>query len=357
MSAASTVLIYEFFTAGGCPAGELPGGLADEALGMLWALLADFRGWGAMRTVTALDPRFEERVPGLNRETLPADEIVCASPGEHEEIYLSLLKRCDAALVLAPETNGILAELTAQAERAGIPLLGSSASAVAIAGDKNTCNRLFSREKLPTPRTCIADFSSAPHIAGLMGCPLVIKPLDGAGSEGVCRLDRLTDLPAILTMIRQVTSHKRILLQSFVGGVHASASLLIAAGRCLPLSLNRQLIEAGSPFRYWGSLVPLRHPSGEYALDLACSAVRLIPGLNGYVGVDLVLEDGLAQLIEINPRFTTSYIGLRQVARTRLACALWDACIKGFLPDHVPLAGQVLIRKDNPASWGLCLEK
>jgi len=112
----------------------MPGGLAAEALGMLWAVLQDFRQWGAVRTITALDPRFEQSVPGLSRKTLPADEVIWAEVGDHEEVYLSLLKRCDAVLVIAPETDGILSRLAEQAETEGIPLLGCSTAAVATAG-------------------------------------------------------------------------------------------------------------------------------------------------------------------------------------------------------------------------------
>src|SRR5271157_1284089 len=105
MSFPSTVLVYEFFSGGGCPAGEMPAGLAAEALGMLWALLTDFRCWGVVRTITALDSRFEDRIPGLNRKTLPADEVFSVSPSDYREDYLSLLSRCDAAIIIAPETD------------------------------------------------------------------------------------------------------------------------------------------------------------------------------------------------------------------------------------------------------------
>jgi predicted ATP-grasp superfamily ATP-dependent carboligase len=255
--------------------------------------------------------------------------------------------------VLAPETNGILAGLAAHAETAGIPLLSSSASASATAGDKATCTRLFRRAKLPAPRTRTAGFASAPQVAKQMGCPLMIKPLDGVGSEGVCRVDCLSDLPAALAVVRRATSRERILLQSYASGIHASVSLLIAKGRCLPLSLNRQLIDEGLQFQYRGSQVPFHHPTSELAIELARSAVGLIPGLNGYVGVDLVLSDDQAQLIEINPRLTTSYIGLRQVSQVNLAQAMWEACVMDILPDHISLAGQVIINKNDPDSWGL----
>jgi tyramine---L-glutamate ligase len=356
MSSIPTVLVYEFFTGGGCPEGPLPGGLAAEALGMLWAVLMDFRNWGAVHTMTPLDPRFNECVPGLNRKTLPADEVVCALPGNHEAIYHSLLNRCDAALIIAPETNGILAKLTAQAELAGKTILGSNASAAATAADKAACGMLFIRGKLPTPKTRMAGFASAESIAKQMGCPLVVKPVDGIGSEGVFRLNRVSELSAILNLVRKSTNHDRILLQSYVDGVHASVSLMVSNGRCLPLSLNGQLMETGSKFQYLGSQVPCDHPACNEAMVLAGSAAQLIPGLRGYVGVDMVLSDDGPQLIEINPRLTTSYIGLRRVAQANLAQTIWNACRNGILPECIPLCGQVVIKKDNPASWGFFKE-
>jgi tyramine---L-glutamate ligase len=353
MSSIPTVLVYEYFSGGGCPEGPLPGGLAAEALGMLWALLADFRDWGAVHTIAPLDPRFDACVPGLDRKTLPADEVVCALPGNHEEVYLSLLKCCDAVMIVAPETNGILAKLTAQAEIAGKPVLGSSAAATAIAGDKAACDMLFVRAKLPSPKTRLASFASADRIAKQIGYPLVIKPVDGVGSEGVFRVNRINDLRAILEKARKATDRDRILLQSFVEGIHASVSLIVLNGGCLPLSLNGQLMESSSAFQYLGSLVPLDHPARNHAMQLASAAVRLIPGLSGYVGVDMVLTDDGAQLIEINPRLTTSYIGLRQIARVNLAQVIWNACRNGILPGCVPLSGQVVIKKHEPNSWGM----
>jgi predicted ATP-grasp superfamily ATP-dependent carboligase len=351
MSALPTVLVYEFFSGGGF--GGIPGGLAAEALGMLWALLFDFRRWGAVRTITLLDPRVEVRVPGLNRKTLPADEVLCTAPADAQRAYLSSLERCDAALILAPETDGTLADLLRQAEQAGIPLLCSDSSAVSIAGNKTACNKLFRTAELPTPRTVTATFTSAPRLANRIGFPLVMKPFDGVGCEGVCLVDSDSDLAKSVAIIRQITTHDRILLQPYVSGVHASVSLLVSRGRSLVLSLNRQLIEESLPFQYQGSQVPFDHPEGPNAIELARSAVGLIPGLQGYVGVDLVLQDGTAQLIEINPRLTTSYIGLRQVSRINLVLAMWEACMNGVLPPRVPLSGQVVIKKDDPDTWGL----
>ena len=320
---------------------------------MLWALLADFRRWGAVHTITSLDPRFEACIPGLNRSTLPAGEIACPLPGRYEDAYGSLLKRCDAVLIVAPETNGILARLTAQAESAGLPLLCCSSRASAVAGNKAVCAKLFRGAQLPCPKTRTASFASAGRIAKQMGYPLVMKPLDGVGCEGVFRITDYAELDGILKMVRYATAHDRVILQSFADGIHASVSLIVSKGRCLPVSLNCQLIEAGSRLQYLGSRVPFDHPARVSALNLAVSAANLIPGLNGYVGVDVVLTGENAWLIEINPRLTTSYIGLRQVAEANMARVIWDACQNGVLPECIPLTGQVVIKKDDPATWGL----
>ena len=346
-------MVYEFFSGGGSPEGELPAGLASEALGMLWAVLQDFRNWGAVHTITAIDPRFERLLPGSGRETLPADEVVSARAGEHEDVYLSLLKRCDAVLAIAPETDGVLSKLAEQAETEGLPLLGSNSSAIATAGNKATCSRLFDLANIPAPVTRTASFLTAAHVAGQLQWPLIVKPVDGVGCEGVCCLNNLSELPSILALIRRTTSQEQILLQSLASGIPASVSLLVAESGCMPLSLNLQLIDAGAPYQYLGSRVPLHHPMGDRAMELAALAAGLIPGLKGYIGVDVVLAEDRVELIEINPRITTSYLALRQVAGVNLARAMWEACMLDILPDRFALNGDAVIRKDDPGSWGL----
>ncbi len=319
---------------------------------MLWAVLADFRKWGGVHTIAAMDPRFEERVPGLNRRTLPADDVTSVPHESCQDFFHSLLKRCDAALIIAPETNGILAMLTEQVEKAGPALLGSQSSAVTIAGNKASCHKVFRKANLPTPETHAVRFGSVPRAAKKITYPVVVKPLDGIGCDGVCLVNHPSDLNAALDMIRPTTNIDRVVVQQFMPGTHASVSLLSNGDQCIPLSLNLQCIETDSQFKYLGSQIPLNHPAGMRGIELACAAVRAIPGLRGYIGVDLVLSGDNVCLIEVNPRLTTSYIGLRQVISVNVAEAIFDACVRGILPDEVSVSGHVVIKKDDPASWG-----
>ena len=96
-----------------------------------------------------------------------------------------------------------------------------------------------------------------------------------------------------------------------------------------------------------GGTVPLEHPARRVASRLAQQAVALFPGLQGYVGVDLILAQEEAWLVEINPRLTTSDIGLRQVVNINLAKAIWEACREGVLAEQVRLRGEVSFDKDE----------
>jgi len=338
------VFVHEFITGGGWPPGDLPDGLVAEGGAMLRSLLADFRAWRAVHTVTTLDRR-------LTNFSLPADEIVCVHSDQHADVFASVLAGCDAALIIAPETDGILARLSAKAQDAGISLLGSSPEAVTVAGDKWACYERFRQADLPTPLTRQARFTEVSQAARQIGYPLVTKPVDGVGCEGVCLVTNEAELAAALNILRRATLREEIILQSFVAGTHASVSLLVAEGQAMPLSLNGQDVATGCPFTYRGGVVPLPHPSAMRAYAVAKAAVSLLPGLKGYVGVDLVLADGEAWLMEINPRLTTAYIGLRRVLRINLAQAIWQACRHNMLPEKAPVNGQVSFSKDNLLAW------
>ena len=111
--------------------------------------------------------------------------------------------------------------------------------------------------------------------------------------------------------------------------------------------INRQFIEIGRPFSYQGSEVPLAGDKHQAAEKLAQRAATLVPGLKGYIGVDLLVANEGCYVIEINPRLTTSYIGLRSVVNVNLAQAIWEASILDILPRKVTLQGQFAFRKEN----------
>jgi predicted ATP-grasp superfamily ATP-dependent carboligase len=95
--------------------------------------------------------------------------------------------------------------------------------------------------------------------------------------------------------------------------------------------------------QYHGGSVPIPPELSIRARSVASAAIASIPGLFGYVGVDVLLgEQDMA--IEINPRLTTSYIGLRQLSKTNLA----EAMLRVVLGKRVELQWH-----GSPATWSV----
>ncbi|MFN0018727.1 MAG: ATP-grasp domain-containing protein [Pirellulaceae bacterium] len=120
-------------------------------------------------------------------------------------------------------------------------------------------------------------------------------------------------------------------LEQFCPGLPASVAFLCGPAGNVALQPCEQKLNPTS-FEYLGGSTPLfSQEQAKRAKSLAVAAIDAMPPTIGYVGVDLVLgdrNDGSQDVvIEINPRLTTSYVGLRRACRQNLAQAMLDvAC-------------------------------
>ena len=161
--------------------------------------------------------------------------------------------------------------------------------------------------------------------------PLVIKPRDGAGSLATRLVRDPGALATCVAGLRNEYANGEWIAQPYVVGLAASVVCLVDSQGPRPLPPAAQELSSDDRFSYRGGSLPLSADLADRASQLACRAVQAIKGLRGYVGVDLVLgerQDGEDDyVIEINPRLTTSYLGLRAVCRQNLANAILAACL------------------------------
>jgi len=280
------VFVYEHTCALADPSAA--GSLAAEGRAMLSAVLDDFR-----------------RVSGVEPITLGA--------GEGREAFCELARSADWTLLIAPEFDGILAERCRWAEEAGGRLLGPSSEAVRLTADKWLTARHLQAAAVPTP-PCVLLPEPGPF-------PAVLKPREGAGSQATFLVRNKRELARRSRQAVAEGWRGPLILQPFVPGMAASVAFLVGPGRCVPLLPAAQHLSDDGRFRYLGGSVPLPVELRDRAVNLARRAVEAVSGLRGYVGVDEVLGD-MDQVIEINPRLTTSYVGLRALAETNLAEAM-----------------------------------
>jgi predicted ATP-grasp superfamily ATP-dependent carboligase len=312
------VFVYEHLCAGALAGMPGSSSLHSEGRAMLAAVVEDFARCPGVEPVTLLDPSLMSLAAGW-----PAGvRIEAGGPAGQERRFRALAAAADWTLVIAPEFDGILAARCRWVEEGGGRLLGPAASAVLRTADKLELARWFLGPGVPTPPALPLPGASHPP----WPLPWVCKPRDGAGSQATFLVERAEDLPRCLEEARAEGWQGEMIVQPYVRGRAVSVACLVGPHRCIPLPSAGQRLSADGRLHYEGGFLPLPPPWKERAQRLAERAARAVPGLRGYVGVDVVLgeaADGSGDaVIEINPRLTTSYVGLRRLARFNLAEAL-----------------------------------
>lgn len=267
------LVIYEYASAQ--PASvELPASVRSEGRAMLQAVMEDAR---------RLEPAIE---------VLVADDLAALPTGDGVN---------DFALVIAPEFDGILERCAQEAQQAGYQLLGPVPSAIRIAADKWQLYLHWKQRGVDTPNTWL--HSSEKDVEAKR----LVKHRYGAGSLGVTPW-RSGDV-----------LQEGCILQEWIAGQVVSVALLISpSGIITPLLPAYQHMSNDEAFRYLGGAFIGGKRDAERVIASACQAVAGLPGLQGYVGVDAILTECQVVAIEINPRLTTSYLGLRKATEQNL---------------------------------------
>jgi hypothetical protein len=214
------------------------------------------------------------------------------------------------------------------------------------------------------PKTVMLDVSDSirESVKSRFNFPVIFKPLDGVGCSGLSLVKDESQVVNAVAKINAELASERFIVQEFLEGDAVSVSLLCTQNKALAVSLNKQQIslsEPDQPSGYNGGYVPYDHNLKKKAFETAEAVVSGFPGLRGYVGVDLILtKDNHALILDVNPRLTTSFVGLSRVAGFNFADALVKAAINGELPTSTPINGFSVFSKVETSKPEIgCLEK
>lgn len=304
------IFVFEYTCAMGQCSGDFSRALSAEGLAMLGALSEDFA-----------------RVPGVELTTLIHESCELESDrmrlnrigsGQEAAGFRTLVRDSAATLVIAPEFDNILFERCCWVEELGGRLLSPSSESVKLTGDKFLLERHLRCHGIPTTTSRI--LGSDENYTGIE-YPAVLKPRHGAGSLATFVVRTDAELSSLASQARSAVPHDELLLQRFLEGQPASVSFLIGPRQCIPLVPATQRLTEDGRLHYLGGSLPLAADLSDRAIALSRRAVQSVVGLRGYVGVDIILgkKPSEDRVIEINPRLTTSYVGLRALAEDNLA--------------------------------------
>jgi predicted ATP-grasp superfamily ATP-dependent carboligase len=177
----------------------------------------------------------------------------------------------------------------------------------------------------------------------------VVKPDDGAGCDDTWFL-------ADEAALREWATHRRggdtTIIQPYVLGDALSVSALMRDGEAWVLSCNRQHVVRGADgrFAYRGGIVGGAEDRRAALEPIAAAVARALPGLWGHVGIDLIdSSDHGPVVVDVNPRLTTSYVGLRESIGANPAALLLSLAEQPLAALRRPLAARPVKIAVRPA--------
>jgi predicted ATP-grasp superfamily ATP-dependent carboligase len=309
-------LIYEYCCAGGSGLDSL----APEGRAMLQGLVADAVTGGGLEVAVLV-------ADGLRLALSTGVRVLSVAANRELDTLVAASAAADAVLIVAPETDGILASRVAAVRSAGATVLAPSRAFIEIASDKQATIQALAAAGVPVPagRTLAAGEQWPDAFIR----PAVRKPLDGTGGDGFVVVDHGAAPPPLAQQPTRI--------EAFVAGMAVGVSCLCGPRGVYPLPPLRQVFTTTS------SAVP--YAGGELLSDRllaaraealarrAVHAVALATGdvasAAGWIGVDLILgerSDGRGdRVLEINPRVTTSFVGHASGLSGGLVRAMLDA--------------------------------
>lgn len=324
-----TIFLFEFTCGGGLTRDMQSSSLFCEGFAMLHALASELQAAGTYSLLVLLDGQFREY-----QNWFPGCKLVFLERGEaFQEKFLECVDATDASYLVAPEFDNILWDLANAVETRGKRLLSSSSSLIEVAGHKSKMHQVFEEHGLLVPKTLElttpvtrTEQNRVNQFIAKVGFPAVLKPEDGAGSEGMWLIQ---DSP-VLTQISQVlagtgTTGKPWLLQEYIRGTPMSVSLFCRGGRVIHDFFNNQQVQLKTDpqgtSHYHGGVSPVEF---AFPVEVKARLAQIVEELQvtGYIGVDFLLSGQDVYFLEVNPRLTTSFVGLRRVLEGNLAASL-----------------------------------
>jgi predicted ATP-grasp superfamily ATP-dependent carboligase len=335
------IFIFEFISGGGFNQKDIPNSLICEGFAMLRSIIEDFKKLN-FEILTMLDNRFY-----FLSQYLQADLIQKVGRNDNFlNIFRNLLQKSKYVFIIAPETSNILYNLTEIAKNYKKLILSTNLKAIKIGTSKIKTYNFFKKNKIHTPKTFRIPYKRKNLDTNFiikrfraLNNPIVIKPEDGVGAESIYYFEDESQISNFLEHFNSGNGKKiSYILQEFIEGRDLSVSLIGASDSDnypLILSINTQDVNIKiKKSEYLGGYTPLENYIEKNEILSNILKKINLKRFEGYFGMDFI-EDPHKEFffIEINPRLTTSYIGLKNVLNYNCAELIIDSKINK-VKDH-----------------------
>jgi predicted ATP-grasp superfamily ATP-dependent carboligase len=308
------IFVCEFITAGGLSAQDIPASLFLEGQLTRDALLEDIATLNLFEIITCHD--YRTQAPAI------AQKSVVVEPKKFNQVFDELILEADYVWLIAPEIDGVLLELTRRCFIKQVKVIGCGEESVKTASYKSLTAEALQRAGIPTlpvysAKNWLTMFKENP--SALATQKWIVKADDGAGCDAVYIFEAKDKLAKWLSLQPVIANY---ICQPYQSGIDASFSMLCNAGKAWLLSVNKQhLVQQNNAFKLSGLTVNAFDDAEGNITALANKIAQMLPDAAGYMGVDILIEPGTNHVvvIEVNPRLTSSYVGLGKATGQNMA--------------------------------------
>ncbi|MFX0012108.1 MAG: ATP-grasp domain-containing protein, partial [Candidatus Hermodarchaeota archaeon] len=320
------IFVFEYTVGGGFYAEEITSSLLCEGYAMLRSIAEDFKNLD-YEIITQIDRRISHLAKYLSVDQFYSVD----SDNKFDATFSKCMDMVDICFIIAPEFSNILYHLTRVAFNLNKAIISIGLEGIKLGTSKIATYNFFKNYDIKTPITFLIpslngkiDLNFIYEQFDKYNFPFIIKPDDGVGAESIYFFP---DIDAVVNFFSNpyldFNFKRKYILQEFIYGEDYSVSIInkpfknnLKNGKTI-LSINSQKIKYKNCLGkalYEGGYTPV--PRFNFLKKKLMKLLNKIDlnNFNGYLGIDFILtKENEIYFIEINPRLTTSYIGIRKI--------------------------------------------
>ena len=249
-------------------------------------------------------------------------------------------------------------------EDAGVPIVGTSPSAIDIAEDRGEFGALLNREQLRAPEFGLAySYDDASVIAERVGYPVLVRPSYVLGGRGMEIVYDDEALASYISRATEISPDHPVLVDRFLDhATELDVDALFDGQELFLAGVMEHIEEAGIHSGDSACVLPPVDLSAESLREIRHATEKIARGVGvrGLVNIQFAIEDGTLFVLEANPRasrtvpFVSKAIGVplaKAAAQISLGKSIEQLRAEGMLPESGDGKAQGISVKEAVLPW------
>ena len=263
---------------------------------------------------------FETIIVNCNPETVSTDydtsDKLYFEPLTLEDV-LSIYKKEKPLGVIAQFGGQTPLNLSAELEKYGVKILGTSPAVIDMAEDRDLFRAMMDKLQIPMPEAGMAvDVDEALAIAERIGYPVMVRPSYVLGGRGMEVVYDPENLKIYMEAAEGVTPDRPILIDRFLRHAMECEADAISDGEHAYVPAVMEHIElAGVHSGDSACIIPSRHISEENLKTIKEYTKKIAEEMHvkGLMNMQYAIEDGVVYVLEANPCIQNGAAGFQSM--------------------------------------------